>query len=389
MNTIEAFKELLRSEKLAPNLRAQWNFRFERDKLSSEKIQEALITHGYSICNSSMWKSQDDDLARNTCESMIHLLLTDRVESNKKKLWKNRFSNNKLSLGKVEEILTHYGYVKVQDTEWLKDEDKLDKSEIQPPKKTVIISNENDAVWIDDGIIHNLLKGDNYSDTEQKAHERQKLFEALQLDQRKPLIVDTSNLVSQTKEAQKFYAEFKRRNHFSCLAILATSRDSIYFGNFFKEILTLNVPCKVFLSYQEAKEWCKEFILNPEGSTPITKFENFYFWKEGNTCIQQFFVKEYKLRSAKKDLSAFMDFKGNQKMTLLIDFRSMEKMHKNVKMFYLENPEILNGFKGFAILCDHPINEKIAQFYIDHPAFTVPTRIFREKSEAIEWIRNF
>ncbi len=46
MDTKAAFKELLNSKKVPTNLRSQWTYRLERNKLTVDKIHEALLAYG-------------------------------------------------------------------------------------------------------------------------------------------------------------------------------------------------------------------------------------------------------------------------------------------------------------------------------------------------------
>ena len=76
MNTKEAFLELLNSKRVPTNLRSQWSYRLERNKLSLDKIHEALLEYGYNIKVPSKWESPEDHFVRPTHESFVQLLLS-------------------------------------------------------------------------------------------------------------------------------------------------------------------------------------------------------------------------------------------------------------------------------------------------------------------------
>lgn len=388
MTTNEAFQELLDSKVIPTNLRSQWAYRFERDKLSTDKIYDALLNHGYNIRINSKWISPDDQYVRSTCESFSQLLLTSKVPSNKKKIWKNRISNCLLSSNKVEEILLEYGYKKVQETSW---DNFLD---FDPSKRLVApcsgtFENDHDIVWEENGIYYSVLKGDEYNDTIETALERDKLIEKFNSKERKPIIVDTSNLASQSIEAQSHYAKLGIRKKYSCIAFITNSEKSIYYGNLFKEVLLCSVPVKVFHDIEEAKAWANDFILKP--NEKAMHLENSSVWLEEGILHYQFKTKVQTFNAAKKNIenaAALKNMLFEKKVPGILDFRSIEKIEPKVKDLYLKHPDIMNSYSHLAAICDHAMNEDIVSFFKDHNEFTPEIKIFKRYSEALNWIKQ-
>ena len=389
MDTKAAFKELLNSKKVPTNLRSQWTYRLERNKLTVDKIHEALLAYGYDIRKPSKWESPDDSYVRPTCDSFVQLLLTTKIPPAKKKLWKNRMANRQISLNKVEEILTDNDYKKVEKTQWANFLTFTEDQQIVPGEDIITVQNQTDAVWLEEGIYHTLLKGTAYKDDLEKALKREKLFDQLNsASTRKPIIIDSSSLISQSKEAQSYYAHFDRREKFTSMAIMANSPKSIYFSNFFKEINGPNIPTKVFHDYGEAKAWSKEFIITaPDDAFQLDMSK---FWIDNGLMHHQFHCETQTMASVEKDLETAKNIKfDGSPQPIIIDYRSVTKMDKKVQKFYLKHPELINGYAAYAMICDHPTNDAIIQFYIENPEFKVPTKIFRHYSEAIHWAKQF
>ena len=388
MNTKEAFLELLNSKRVPTNLRSQWSYRLERNKLSLDKIHEALLEYGYNIKVPSKWESPEDHFVRPTHESFVQLLLSKKIPSNQKKLWKNRLQNCQLSLNKVEGILEKYGYRKTQSTKWDNFVEYKEDYRIEPGDDIITLQTKEDTVWLDNNVYHCILKGPNYEDNLEKALKRERLFDQLNINgRRKPVIIDTSSLVSQTRDAQAYYSHFDRREKFAAMAIIANSAKSIYYGNFFKEINGPNIPSKIFHDYQEALEWCKEFIIIPKPEA--IEFTHSKFWIHEGILHHQFHTNVQTYESILKDHEFFKSLGVAQKpQPVIVDYRSLTKMINKVRDYYLENTEIFNKYSAIAMICDHPSNDAIVQFFLEHPSISIPCKIFRQYSEALNWAKR-
>jgi hypothetical protein len=298
-------------------------------------------------------------------------------------------ANCQISLNKVEEILNDNGYKKVEKTQWDNFLTFTEDHYIVPGEDIITVQNQTDALWLEEGIYHNLLKGPVYKDDLEKALKREKLFDQLNsTGTRKPIIIDTSSLISQSKNAQSYYAHFDRREKFTSMAIMANSPKSIYFSNFFKEINGPNIPTRVFHDYEEAKAWSKEFIIAaPDDAFQLDMSK---FWIDNGLMHHQFHCETQTMASVEKDLETAKNIKfEGSPQPIIIDYRSVTKMDKKVQKFYLKHPELINSYAAYAMICDHPTNDVIIQFYIENPEFKVPIKIFRHYSEAIHWAKQF
>ena len=73
---------------------------------------------------------------------------------------------------------------------------------------------------------------------------------------------------------------------------------------------------------------------------------------------------------------------------VIVDYRSLTKMINKVRDYYLENTEIFNKYSAIAMICDHPSNDAIVQFFLEHPSISIPCKIFRQYSEALNWAKR-
>jgi hypothetical protein len=75
-----------------------------------------------------------------------------------------------------------------------------------------------------------------------------------------PLLIDSRNIRSITKEARDFFSMNNRDSCISAFAILIDSPLSRIIGNFFMGLNKPRVPARLFTIEKEALDWLKEFL---------------------------------------------------------------------------------------------------------------------------------
>jgi hypothetical protein len=73
-----------------------------------------------------------------------------------------------------------------------------------------------------------------------------------------PLLIDSRNIKSISKEARDFFSMNNRESNVSAFAIIIQSPISRVIGNFFMGINKPRVPARLFNSEKEAVKWLKE-----------------------------------------------------------------------------------------------------------------------------------
>lgn len=73
-----------------------------------------------------------------------------------------------------------------------------------------------------------------------------------------PLVIDTRNIKSISKEARDFFSMRGRESRVYGFAILVDSQLSKIIGNFFMGLNRPRVPVKIFTTEKKAIEWCKK-----------------------------------------------------------------------------------------------------------------------------------
>jgi hypothetical protein len=75
-----------------------------------------------------------------------------------------------------------------------------------------------------------------------------------------PLLIDTREIRSITKEARDFFSMNNRESHVIAFAILIDSPLSKIIGNFFMGLNKPRVPVRLFTSEKEAISWLQSFL---------------------------------------------------------------------------------------------------------------------------------
>jgi hypothetical protein len=121
-----------------------------------------------------------------------------------------------------------------------------------------------------------------------------------------------------------------------------------------------------------------------------SSFENEYakFWIEAGIV---FFV--YKpntsidLAAAKKIVNDRIDFQQQVDYPIFCDIRSMKNADKAARDFLAK--EGSSYTKGVAVIVDSPMTKIIGNFYLGLNKPTSPTKMFTEREDALEYLKQF
>ena len=96
--------------------------------------------------------------------------------------------------------------------------------------------------------------------TFKEARENSEVINAFYAGKKFPLLVDSRDIRSITKEARDFFSIQKRETAVNALAILIYSPLSKIIGNFFMDLNKPQVPAKLFTNELEALNWLKQYL---------------------------------------------------------------------------------------------------------------------------------
>lgn len=88
--------------------------------------------------------------------------------------------------------------------------------------------------------------------------ENSKAVNSLLSHHKYPLIIDSSEIRSISKEARSYFSMNGRESNVVCFAILISSPLSAVIGNFFMGLNKPRVPARLFNNEEEAIAWCKD-----------------------------------------------------------------------------------------------------------------------------------
>lgn len=75
-----------------------------------------------------------------------------------------------------------------------------------------------------------------------------------------PLLIDSRNIHSITKEARDFFSMNNRESYVNAFAIIIDSPISKIIGNFFMGLNKPRVPARLFMTEEAAVKWLKGFL---------------------------------------------------------------------------------------------------------------------------------
>lgn len=128
-----------------------------------------------------------------------------------------------------------------------------------PQNKSVSDLNSYFTWMGDDGIARTVVKQD-ANITIVEARENSVAVNALSKGKSFPLLVDSRNIRSISKEARDFFSLNNRDSHVIAFAIIIDSPISKIIGNFFMGLNKPRVPAKLFTNEESAVKWLKSFL---------------------------------------------------------------------------------------------------------------------------------
>ena len=120
------------------------------------------------------------------------------------------------------------------------------------------------------------------------------------------------------------------------------------------------------------------------------RFENDYatFWMEAGVV---YFVyktnSSIDLNAAKQILRDRIKFQQETEYPIYCDIRGMKRADKEARDFLAK--EGSSYTKGVAIVVDSPMTKIIGNFYLGLNKPTTPTKMFTEKQEALDYLKQF
>ncbi len=116
------------------------------------------------------------------------------------------------------------------------------------------------TTWLGaDGIVRTVVKP-GAEITIKEAIENTELVRSVSRDSIRPLLVDTRNIRSISKEARDHFAMKGRKGGVNSIAMLTSSSVSKIIGNFFLGLNKPTVPTRLFLQENEAVKWLKSHL---------------------------------------------------------------------------------------------------------------------------------
>ncbi len=114
--------------------------------------------------------------------------------------------------------------------------------------------------WMgDDGIARTKIKPGS-SITIEHASENSKAVTSLFKDKKFPLLVDSRDIRSMTKEARELFSTHGRETKINSMAVVIKSPISRVIGNFFLGINNPPVPTRLFDNPEDALKWLKQYL---------------------------------------------------------------------------------------------------------------------------------
>ena len=92
------------------------------------------------------------------------------------------------------------------------------------------------------------------------ASENSLIINAFQSAKKFPLLVDSRNIKSITREARSHFSTNGRETKINCIALMVKSPLSRVIGNFFLGLNKPSVPSRLFEEESDAINWVKQFV---------------------------------------------------------------------------------------------------------------------------------
>jgi len=133
---------------------------------------------------------------------------------------------------------------------------------IEVPNSPNVIDLPAYWTWMgDDGIVRTKVKP-LAEVTLKEAQENSRVVNSFiaQTKRKYPLLIDSRNIKSITKEARDHFSIRNRDTGINSFAVLIESPLSRIIGNFFMGLNKPSIPAKLFTNEQDALEWLKQYL---------------------------------------------------------------------------------------------------------------------------------
>ena len=96
------------------------------------------------------------------------------------------------------------------------------------------------------------------------------------------------------------------------------------------------------------------------------------------------------LDDAEAIVAKWEEVHGGRRHPHLIDFRKVRvAQDPEARSFFAKNESIRQLVSATAILVDDMASNMVAKFYVQFNKPPVPTKVFKDKDEAVTWLRGF
>jgi SpoIIAA-like len=113
-----------------------------------------------------------------------------------------------------------------------------------------------------------------------------------------------------------------------------------------------------------------------------------YLDDQGIVHITSFQGVEETLDQAKASIAAIRTVSENQRRPILLDMRPIKGQKREVRDYYASS-EAADAYTAAAILVGSPISRMIGNIFIGIGKLPVPTKLFSNEEEAIEWLKGY
>jgi hypothetical protein len=96
---------------------------------------------------------------------------------------------------------------------------------------------------------------------------------------------------------------------------------------------------------------------------------------------------EQTLADAQENARDVLSLATRSNQPLLVDLRDMKAQSREARQYY-GSPEITNAFVAVGLLVGSRVSMLIANFFIAVTKTNMPTRIFTDEAEAIDWLKG-
>ena len=97
---------------------------------------------------------------------------------------------------------------------------------------------------------------------------------------------------------------------------------------------------------------------------------------------------EATLADAQESVRAALPLLAGARRPLLVDMRQLKSLDREARNYY-GSPESMDNTTAVALLVGSRVSTVIANFFLAVTKSTVPSRLFTDEAQAIEWLKGF